>query len=218
MTLTNETIPITFIGGTGGSMLSQFLIKAKTKRFNEIKLSENGNTHLNYQDFKDCNLGIGDDDMSKITHITTENLIGKVTPYFMSMHLKDIELSKKYFNKIIRISYDDDSISDLAYIFLMKNIIDIQQIADDQLKFKVNQRKIFLKSNLPYFKHSISDDSILYVSWEEIYNGDVGELINTLADFTSIPNLNFNQRLINTWRQVTKTSLAKIKNRMEHGL
>jgi hypothetical protein len=212
--MTNDIIPITFAGGTGGAMLTQLLIKAKKLDFSDITLSKNGNAHSNLEDIEPCTLGIPNSDIDKITHIMNANVLGKVAPYFVSLHLKDLNMFSKYFNKIIRITYEDDDVEDLAYIFVMKNNVDIGEITDLDYLTKFNQRKLFLKMYQPYFKHLESNDNILYVRWKEIYNGNESELINTLADFTSIPKINFNENLINNWRHVTKASLAEIQNRI----
>jgi len=202
------------MGGTGGAMLTQLLIKAKNLDFSDIILSEHGHAHSNYQDFTICEFGVTYPDMHKIKHVLNSDVIGKYPPYFISLHLKDLELSKKYFNKSIRITYDNNDISDLAHIFVMKNSIDIQHLKNTLMPHKLNEREIFLKNNLSHFKQSQSDDALLFVTWEEIYNGNISKLINTLADFTGIPKINFNENLINNWRHVTKTSLAEIKNRI----
>ena len=109
----SDIIPITFMGGTGGAMLTQLLIKAKNLDFSDIILSEHGHAHSNYQDFTICEFGVTNPDMHKIKHVLNSDVIGKYPPYFISLHLKDLELSKKYFNKIIRITYDNNDISDI---------------------------------------------------------------------------------------------------------
>jgi hypothetical protein len=206
------------MGGTGGAMLTTLLVKAKHLDRTNIVLSENGHAHSNHQDFENCPLGVNDSDIEKIKHITTSNVIGPMTPpYFLSIHLKDLTLAKQYFNKIIRITYTKDDILDLAYIFVMKNRVDINSM-DEKLLYKVIERKVFLGRNISHFKQLASDDNVLYVTWEEIYNGNVTELINRLADFTSLPNVNFNENTINHWRELTKSSLAKIKDRIDHGI
>lgn len=214
----SDVIPITFMGGTGGAMLATWLIKAKHLDYSNLILSEHGHAHLNRQDFENCPLGVSDSDAEKLKHIiNSTNNIGKIPPYFLSIHLKDLTLAKQYFNKIIRITYTNNDILDLSYIFVMKNIIDIN-LEDKELLPKVIKRKIFLEKNTSHFNKLSSDDNILYISWEEIYNGNVTELINRLADFTDISKINFNENLINNWRHVTKSSLAKIKNRIDYGL
>jgi hypothetical protein len=166
-------------------------------------------------DFENCSLGLADPDIDKIAHVMNSSVIGKTSPYFLSLHLLNMSLAKNYFNKIIRITYTKNDILDLAYIFIMKNSIDIEQLKSDELLPKLNQRKKFLANKLSYFNQLSSDDNVLYITWEEIYNGNVHELINRLADFTNIPNINFNEGIIDSWRQLTKTSLVEIKNRIQ---
>jgi hypothetical protein len=211
----SEVIPITYAGGTGGAMLSQFLIKAKNSDFSDISLSEHGHAHWNDPDIEYCGLGVNHSDMEKITHLANAKRFGKTSPYFSAMHLVNIELCKTYFDKIIRITYTKNDILDLSYIFVMKNLIDIgKENKDDELLIALNKRTKLLTNKLSYFNHAPSDDKILYVAWDEIYNGDVQKLINRLADFTDIQNTNFNEVTIKNWRQLTNLSLNKIKSRI----
>jgi hypothetical protein len=213
-----DIIPVTYAGGSGGAMLTQFLIKAKNLDFSDIELSEHGHAHWNKQDVNNCMLGDGHPDIDKITHLMTAEKYGKIPPYFVPIHLVDMQLSKIYFNKIIRITYTSNDMLDLIYIFVMKNSVDILQLTDSDLLPRLNERHWLLKHKLPYFNQLQSDDNILYVSWQEIYNGDVHDLINRLADFTNIPKINFNEGIITKWRQLTKASLIKIKNRINYGI
>ena len=44
---TEDIIPVTFIGGTGGNFLCHFIVSAKRNIKNIIELSEHGNAHKN---------------------------------------------------------------------------------------------------------------------------------------------------------------------------
>jgi hypothetical protein len=222
-----DIIPITYMGGTGGNILTQFLIKAKNLDFSDILLSEHGNAHRNRQEVDIstfCKMGVIWSDMDKITNIMNATRFGNTfAPYFIPVHLVNTAIFKNYFNKIIRITYTEDDILDLAYIYFMKYHIDIYGsdemlpilIGDDDRDIKATYSyKLFL----PYFKHFPSDENILYVAWEEIYKDDIDKLINRLSEFTNIPKINFNKNMISNWRQITTASLTEIKDRIQHGL
>jgi len=215
------------MGGTGGNILTQFLIKAKNLDFSDILLSEHGNAHGNRHEIDIstfCKMGVVYSDMEKIKNIMNATRFSNtVAPYFIPTHLVNMAIFKNYFNKIIRITYTEDDILDLAYVYFMKYYMDIYG-SNEWLSMFIEDSDRDIKSSysfklfLPYFKQFPSDDNILYVTWEEIYKGDIDELINRLSGFTDIPKINFNKNMISNWRQITTASLTDIKDRIQHGL
>jgi len=207
--MNEDIIPITYFKGSGGHLLCHLLVDAK-KNYpeNDIKniLTDYGQAHLGFFDFKLPQLPWINTDEGKINCVL--NTLPKSEsnpPYFFSAHLIDLNLVNSYFKKSIRIIYDLDDAKDLATIFYYKFFNTLQNPFDST---KTIQDLILESENSQEFwTKEIDMPNVLFVSWKELFKGDIESLITKLSNFTDINNANFSRTSIIYWRELTKKCL-----------
>jgi hypothetical protein len=206
---TEDILPVTFIAGTGGNFLCHFIVSAKRNIKDIIKLSEHGNAHLFCsKDILGPVEGLSTPDLVKIEYIFSQlPYIGSIKPYYTSAHLIDINTINYYFSRSIRITYEVDDIPDIATVFYGKFIVDegktkksIKNISAEPYQW-IN--KFSFKENMP---------SILFVSWKELLNGNINDLISKISMFTNINKDKFSTESLIYWRNKTQYCIDKFKD------
>ena len=203
-----DIIPITYLGGTGGNFLCHFIASAKRNIKDIVKLSEHGNVHTFC--IKDINCpvqGLSTPDLVKIEYIFSQlPYIGSVKPYYTSAHLIDINTINSYFSRSVRIIYEIDDITDIATVFYGKFIVDegktkksIKNISAEPYRW-IN--KFSFKENMP---------NVLFVSWKELLNGNIKDLIDKISIFTNIDKDKFSTESIIQWRNKTQYCIDTFK-------
>ena len=206
---TEDIIPVTYIGGTGGNFLCHFIASAKRNSKDIVKLSEHGNVHTFC--IKDINCpvqGLSTPDLVKIEYIFSQlPYTGSIKPYYTSAHLIDINTINYYFSRSIRITYEVDDIPDIATVFYGKFIVDegktkksIKNILAEPYQW-IN--KFSFKENMP---------NILFVSWKELLNGNINDLISKISMFTNINKDKFSTESLIYWRNKTQYCIDKFKD------
>lgn len=201
---TEDIIPITYMGGTGGQFLCHFIISAKTKTCDSSIFSTSGNAHFGLKDIIAPALGMKDPDIEKIKIITdSSNIIeNSIKPYYTISHASDIELLLSYFKKVIRIIYDNNDIPELLKTYYGKYLQDDLSTTMDFESFARNYNYTLIYWSQK-FKH-IDSANILCISWKELVRGDTTDLINRISTFTEIDNNNFSIPMLQEWRDKTE--------------
>ena len=210
-----DIIPISYVPGTGGNFLSALLHMANQNIFEEMKLSEHGNAHgTSHMAWPSASLNT-----PSITHVKSlsnfevDSFFNK--PYFFSCHILDLLTIMEYFEKSIRIVYDEDDASEILMVFLGKYGIDESGFTDEHIKRRYHHRYTEYKQysnlhfNLTYEKEF--KDRVLFITWKELCYSSVDDLINHLSEFTNIPKHKFSVDNIVNWRRTTISCLDKIK-------
>ena len=199
-------IPITYVGGTGGHFLCYMLNAAYSNIHSPVKLSTTGNAH-------DSSLGICiggglDSDVtvkkSKILEWANLNVQNKK---FVAVHCTDFKFLLSNFQKMIVITYSEENIKEIAYVFINK------WLDQSSTKSEATRRRVLVTTikytNLLelYTDKLLSSNTILNVSWDNLFKGDIHELISSLSEFTQIPVSNFNTENLIYWRKLTNDGL-----------
>ena len=209
---TEDIIPITFMGGTGGNFLCHFIVSAKRNIQDIIELSEHGNAHENcLKDLSGLHLGASYPDHKKIDSILSSILIYDMAkkPYYTSSHVVDISLININFKRSIRIIYELDDIQEISTVFYGKFYID-----ESNTPFKSHNK--FNKLNLirwqSKFNYIENMHNVLFISWKELFKGNIKELITKLSIFTEIDINNFSRESLMHWRDKTQYCIDKFTN------
>jgi hypothetical protein len=202
------------MSGSGGNFLCHFIVSAKRNIKDVIKLSEHGNAHsFCFKDIPGPVQGLSTFDLSKIKYIFSQSpIIGLIKPYYTSAHLIDINTINSYFSRSIRITYEVDDIPDIATVFYGKFIVDggktkrtIENISAEPYRWINN---FSFKENMP---------NVLFVSWKELFKGNIEEFISKLSIFTGINKDNFSRESLIHWRNKTQYCIDKFtKNDYKH--
>ena len=204
----SDIIPITYKAGSGGNFLCHFLVSAKIKNKELIKLSPYGHAHHSLSDLYSSRTWINQTDKFIIDSLSKLIKKQSIAPYFVSAHLTDIDLINLSFNKSIRIVYDIDDAEEIATIFYKKfvgnNSNNIKQfISESTLENEIS----YTKNDWQYFNNEINIPNILFVSWKEYFRGDIEDLITKLSLFTDINSANFSRESLILWRTATEKCL-----------
>ena len=206
---TEDIIPVSFMGGTGGNFLCHFIVSAKRNVQDIIELSKYGNAHDHgLKDIDGPPYGIAMPDHIKIDYILNNLNLTKVEkPYYTSAHLVDIDLINSTFKKSIRITYDLDDISDISAAFYGKSRIDVRK-TKLSIKHPANLEVTLLQSKFnEKFKKIENMPNVLFVSWKELFKENIDDLITKLSTFTSISYVNFSVESLIQWRTKTQYCL-----------
>ncbi len=222
---TEDIIPITYMGGTGGTFLCHFIVSAKRNIQTVIELSEYGNAHKNnLKDlYGDMDGGPAAPNQPKIDTVFAE--IEKINhgvtgspplqaPYYTTSHIVDVNLINTYFKKSIRITYDTDDHTETSIVFYGKWYID--QRNQWAIEGDIDKLNEFKPSN-PKKSHALSSKmfqskftklenmpNILFISWKELFKGNIEELITKISTFTDINPDNFSRESLIHWRTKTQ--------------
>lgn len=212
--MTNKhIIPVTYLGGTGARFLTYLLTSAKLSINEKIRLSHFGNAHYGLQrDMKHTPWGIEDVPSSQhIEHILAqqpENLDN--APFFVTAHILDLDLALETFEKVIRVTYDEDDMDEINKVFLGKFGLDDYKIKMTPKDFLVFRMKSYVRLK-PYFtRRPELEPRVLFVSWKELVHSDATTFIKKLSDYTNIPSENFNLENLLHWRGVTLLGVDEI--------
>lgn len=208
-----DIIPVTFVGGSGGRFLASFLAMANHGIMDKMSLSKHGNAHTAFHTPLPES-GIDDNSMVYIESLFKFEINPFFRkPYFVSCHIADLNLLSKHFQKTIRIVYDEDDVSDIVLVFLGKLGIDdlnysTQQLKDNYTKltprYKVIQRRFHFKSTPQLY------DNVLFVSWKDLCYSEPDMLIEKLSNFTHVPQNQFSIDNLLNWRRATMDCLTNI--------
>lgn len=215
---TEDVIPITYMGGTGGNFLCHFIVSAKRDIQNIIELSEHGNAHHRcLKDMFGPPYGPSQSDKDKINFIFTELENKSVNffiqkPFYTISHINDIDLINTYFKKSVRITYDLDDTEELATIFYGKWFIDHYENEGsinklNQVIIPLEQKKIHFQRMYRKFNWFIKLENmpdVLFISWKEFFKGNIEELITKISTFTDINPDNFSRESLIHWRTKTQ--------------
>lgn len=212
MELSEDIIPVTYMGGTGGSFLCHFITNAKLNDKNLIVLSVNGNTHYAVnREIENPQQGVSKPDMDKINFIFEQDLDPTLTkPCYTNAHITDLKLITQYFKKSIRITYDLDDVNELCNVMFGKWYVDDVlggKIAINQTYTKSTIKLGFLGWITKFNKQDIPN--MLFISWKELFKGNIDELINKLSTFTDINTDNFSKESLIHWRNRTQQCIDK---------
>jgi hypothetical protein len=205
-----DIIPITYLGGTGGTFVYHFITNAKYNNKDLINLSPNGNAHAAAEkEIVSPMAGIFKPDQPKIDLILSQSLSSSVVkPCYVSVHILDLSLVTRYFKKSIRITYDNDDIDDLSYVMYGKWYIDDARHRLDQKTLTIPEFRLgFLGWRRKFKTENVPD--ILFISWKELFKGNIDEFINKLSTFTDINIDNFSKESLIHWRNRTQQCIDK---------
>jgi hypothetical protein len=206
---TEDIIPVTFVGGTGGNFLCHFIVSAKRNIKDIIKLSEHGNAHsFCFKDIPCPVQGLLTPDLHKIKYIFSQSPYScSIKPHYTSAHLTDINTINSYFSRSIRITYEVDDIPDIATVFYGKFIVD-----EGKTKRSIEyiSAECYQRINKFSFKENMTN--VLFVSWKELFKGNIEEFISKLSIFTGIDKDNFSQDTLIHWRNKTQYCIDKFKD------
>ena len=215
MELIEDIVPISYIGGTGGNLLCHLIVSAKRNIHDLIVLSEHGNAHIH--SLKDLPMlpgGINMPDTEKIEFML-KNLPNDTSekPWYTPVHIRDIKLITQHFKKSIRITYDIDDVDDLCNIVFGKWYVDdvlSGNIISNRTHSKLSMRQGLMGWSKQFKKEDIPD--VLFVSWKELFKGNIDELITKLSTFTGIDSNNFSIESLTYWRNKTQDCIDKFSN------
>jgi len=205
----SEIIPITFIHGTGGNFLCSFIVAAKNNNQLPFVLSYHGNMHENsLKDIPTEPTSIENLDQLKIDLIIQGKIIAKLSPYYTASHVSDLELLQHYFERSIRITYENDDILEISSAYIGKFWLDQKSYKKDINVLHKMSINTLNKYQPNFYKQPI--DNVLFISWGTLLHGDSSVLIEKLSNFTQIPIENFNIDNLNHWRERTTLCIKKI--------
>jgi hypothetical protein len=207
-----DIIPITFMGGTGGNFLCHYIVSAKRNIKAIIELSEHGNAHQNC--LKDCfspPYGIPQPDDEKINFILTQSPhCGAEKPYYTSSHITDINLINYNFKRSVRITYELDDINEISIVFYGKFAVDTYDpIKHSHMKQTPEIIRRGAKSWQSKFTKIENMPNVLFISWKELFKGNIEEFITKLSIFTEIDTNNFSRESLIHWRNKTQYCIDK---------
>lgn len=205
----SEIIPITFIHGTGGNFLCSFIIAAKNNNQLPFVLSYHGNMHENsLKDIPTEPTSIENLDQLKIDSIIKGKIMVDISPYYTSSHVSDLQLLQNYFERSIRITYENADILEISSAYIGKFWLDQKSYKKDinvLHKMSINT----LNKYQPKFYEQLIDN-VLFISWGTLLYGESSVLVEKLSNFTQIPIENFNIDNLYHWRERTALCIKKI--------
>ena len=201
---TEDIIPITFMSGSGGNFLCHFIVSAKRNIHDIIELSTHGNAHaFSLKDLDTFSKGINWPDKDKIDFLLSQSPDTTIKkPYYVSCHIKDVNLIKNTFKKSIRIVYDLDDLEEITTVFYGKWAIDDSQKIRPIYKKEFYMRDI--RKQHQNFNKIADMDGILFISWKELFKENIEEFISKLSIFTGIDKDNFSRESLMHWRNKTQ--------------
>lgn len=205
-----DIIPITYVRGTGGNFLCHYIVSAKRNIQDVIELSQYGNAHENcLKDIFGPPDGIPQPDIEKINFILNQlpyKDAGK--PYYTSAHLSDINLINANFKRSIRITYDLNDCQEISTIFYGKFTVNNHDTSINNIK---SQTLSYIKLGpikwQPQFAKIENMPNILFISWKELFKGNIDELTTRISIFTNIDPNNFSKKSLEHWRDKTQYCL-----------
>ena len=196
---TEDIIPVTYMGGTGGNFLCHFIVSAKRNIQTIIELSEHGNAHENsIKDIPGSTLGVRQGNKTKSYEKSLNHLISQ-KPYYTTGHITDLSMINAYFKKSIRITYEYNDMKEIATIFYGKFYHDCGKPFEPKILYK--NRLVMILSEFTKLENM---PNILFISWKELFKGNIEELITKISTFTDINPDNFSRESLIHWRTKTQ--------------
>jgi hypothetical protein len=209
------------MGGSGGNFLCHFIISAKRKDKTLPILSEHGNVH-NDNHYKDLNgpaLGINDPDSEKLKFLLSQEISDKVKPppYYTVVHFTEIKLLAANFKKAIKIVFDKNDIDTIAINFVTKYEVDT--LGEPYDPIRLNSMRISNKMSIAkWHNYFLKEDypNILFISWKELFLGDIDQLINKISEYTGIEFEYFLKDSLIMWRIKTQQGLDNFRTKINN--
>jgi hypothetical protein len=202
---TEDIIPISFMSGTGGNFLCHFIISAKINDNHNVSFSKYGNAHSGIRDLEMLPKG-GLVDQDKILDYIFSQTIkpNSIKPYYTPAHLVDINLINATFKKSIRITYDFDDVPELYKVCYGKTTIDSSNPSN---VVAYQPTKLIYYKYSTIFKKIENMSNVLFVSWKELFKGNIDDLTNKISTFTHINSDNFSKETLVNWRNITQNAI-----------
>jgi hypothetical protein len=210
-------IPICFLGGSGGIFLSTWISQASDSLTPLIEFSKHGNAHLykSKNKPKTCIFNMFSDQDVAIENLKLYDSELTVRTFTECHLINDAQILEN-FNTCIKIYFDADDVSDIAYSFVGKHCIDeVGSAADDVATLtKQFQDRILIMTDrfVGFTKPLPVREGALSVSWKELVHLDEVALINKLSEFLSIDAAKFDAASLLKWRKITIAGIASIKS------
>jgi len=219
--MNEDIVPIAFMGGSGGNFLCHFIISAKRKDKTLPNLSPHGNVHdNNYKDLDGPALGVVHSDLEKIKFLLSQEISDNVKltppPYYTVVHFTENKLLAANFKKAIRIIFDKDDIDDIAINFVTKYQVDT--LGEPYDITRLNSLRTFKKMSIvKWHRYFLKEDypNILFISWKELFLGNIDELINKISEYTGIESEYFLKDSLIMWRIKTQQGLDNFKTNIQ---
>lgn len=211
---TEDIIPITYMSGCGGNFLCHFIVSAKRNIQDIMEFSKYGNAHKNgMKDIGSLPYGFLTPDQEKIdyvlSHLHEQSMMNHslVKPYYTSLHVQDIDILNNNFKKSIRITYEPDDIDELVAVYRGKWFVDSFD-RNATIKMSDSVHLYFSKKNLnkmnKFFCKIENMTNVLFISWKELFKGNIDNLVTNLSTFTHIHTVNFSNEALIQWRDKTQ--------------
>ena len=211
----DSIVPVTFAPGSGGHFLCKFIMSAKFKSTNLISIDPIfGHAHNKLKDAGMLDIILNrlfTDPMLMINKLKNEldnrsDISSTLPPpYYQPCHISDINLLKQYFVKVIKISYLEKDITDIAKIKIIKN----NKFSTDfeNLAVSIYNESLLLNIHRLNFISTDTDDNILTISWDILLYNDPNILVEKLSKFTGYPVEDFSIPDLLFWRKLTEDVL-----------
>ena len=218
--MNEDIVPIAFMGGSGGNFLCHFIISAKRKDKTLPILSEHGNVHNdhNYKDLNGPALGPKDPDSEKLKFLLSQEISDKVKPppYYTVVHFTETKLLATNFKKAIKIIFDKDDIDTIAINFITKYQVDTLGEPYDPIRLR--SMRMFTRMSIDkWHNYFLKEDypNILFISWKELFLGNINDLITKISEYTGIESEYFLKDSLIMWRIKTQQGLDNFKTTIQ---
>ena len=122
---------------------------------------------------------------------------------YIAVHCTDFQFLLSNFQKMIVITYSEKNIKEISTVFANK--------WENHSKIQSRTPQWYIKSYVNllelYTDKLVSTNTVFNLSWDNLFRGDIYELISSLSEFTQIPIPNFNIENLIYWRKLTNDGL-----------
>jgi hypothetical protein len=192
-----QFIAIRYMFGAGGNFMDAWLTASKLNLSN-IVLNEYGSAHSAYKEFLPFRLPL-----TKTPTPSTNSR--RHPPYFSHTEYRDLSIISSMFYKVINMSYELDDCDELELCFLGKLFFEsVDKFPSVYVRHHEARQK--------YYEPIESTNTILNVTWKELFHGDADALIERLKMFTSLTNIK--KEYLLEWREKTKLGMIKTENKI----
>lgn len=213
----NNIVPITYVPGTGGQFLSWFINNAQNNLNEDFDLSIHGNAHQNPFQYHGENNILRKPDDAKI-----KDVLGQVerrfpkTIWYPNLHVKFLQNALDVFEKIIRISVEENDFKTVNSLLVGKLKIDNLRLSKTEIETQsyIDTRLHDYWSLLVNLFKEEPYDNVLYVKFSDLLYGNY-DFVEKISGFTNIPVNNFNLRNVDLWRDKTLLGLIQVKSSFE---
>jgi hypothetical protein len=120
------------------------------------------------------------------------------------------------FKKAIRIIFDKDDIDTIAINFVTKYQVDTLGEPYDPIRLR--SMRMFKKMSIDkWHNYFLKEDypNILFISWKELFLGNINDLINKISEYTGIESEYFLKDSLIMWRIKTQQGLDNFKTTLQ---